>query len=105
MRVPKVATVRSETIQNEAGARGVGTSRNLRVLHVGKFYPPHMGGMETHLRTLCAGLKNSVDLKVIVANDTRWTEQSAVEGVDVTRLGTLLSLSSTPICPLIAQKI
>jgi glycosyltransferase involved in cell wall biosynthesis len=79
--------------------------RNLRVLHVGKFYPPHMGGMETHLRTLCAGLKNSVDLKVIVANDTRWTEQSAVEGVDVTRLGTLLSLSSTPICPLIAQKI
>lgn len=79
--------------------------RRLRVVQVGKFYPPHMGGMETHLRTLCAGLKNSVDLKVIVANDHRCTEEAVLEGVSVIRLSTILSVASTPICPLIARKI
>ena len=44
---------------------------NLKVLHVGKFYPPYLGGMETHLQSLCKELKKFVNVKVVVANDSR----------------------------------
>ncbi len=79
--------------------------RRLRVLHVGKFYPPHIGGMETHLRTLCAQLKDAVDLQVIVANDGTHTVQSVLDGIRVTRLGTALYLYSTPVCPRMVRAI
>lgn len=98
MRVPKATTVRSETIQNDAGVEGVGTSRKLRVLHVGKFYPPHMGGIETHLQTLCSGLRKFLDLRVIVANDQNAEANETLDGVPVTRLPTRLTLASTPLC-------
>jgi len=77
----------------------------LRVLHVGKFYPPHVGGMETHLRTLCVELKDAVDLDVIVANDGQRTERAVMDGVNVTRLGTALNIYSTPICPQMTRSI
>ena len=79
--------------------------RNLRVLQVGKFYPPHFGGIETHLRTLCAELKGAVDLDVIVANEGPRTERAVINGVNVTRLGTALNFYSAPICPQMARSI
>ncbi len=79
--------------------------RHLRVLHVGKFYLPHVGGMETHLRTLCSELKDAVDLQVLVANDGPHTEHCAPDGVRLTRAGTPLNLYSTPICPQMARII
>lgn len=79
--------------------------RKLRVLHVGKFYPPHVGGMETHLRTLCTALKDAVDLNVIVANDGPRTKRTVVDGVNLTRLGTALKISSTSICPQMVRSI
>jgi len=77
----------------------------LRVLHVGKFFPPHVGGMESHLRTLCTELKNVVDLGVIVANDSSRTQRSVVDGINLTRLGTPLNIYSTPICPRMVREI
>lgn len=77
----------------------------LSVLHVGKFYPPHVGGMETHLRALCGELQQSVNVSVIVANEARQTEEALVEGVKVTRVGTLFDLASAPICPGMVRKI
>ncbi len=82
-----------------------GKRPTLRVLHVGKFYQPHVGGMETHLRTLCAELKDAVDLSVIVANDGPRTEHALMDGVNLTRVGTALNVYSTPICPRMTRAI
>ena len=79
--------------------------RRLRVLHVGKFYPPHRGGMETHLQALCDGMRDSVDLKVIVANSGRRTEREVVDGVEVLRVGTSFELASAQFCPTMAASI
>lgn len=96
--------MKSETVHADAAIGGVGTSRRLRVLHVGKFYPPHMGGIETHLQTLCRELRKSLDLRVIVANDHNAKSEESLDGVLVTRLPTRLMLASTPLCPsMVAQ--
>ncbi len=73
--------------------------RKLRVLHVGKFYPPYMGGIETHLQNLCNELRDLVDLKVLVSNSSTQTIEETVEGVSVTRVGTRATLSAAPISP------
>jgi glycosyltransferase involved in cell wall biosynthesis len=77
----------------------------LRVLQVGKFYPPHMGGIETHLQALCGALKASCDLQVIVSSDDRRSVQEVVDDVPVLRVGTFLTAFSTPICPAMAARI
>ena len=47
------------------------SAARLKILHVGKFYPPHPGGIESHLKTLCEELSNSAEVEVLVAGD-RW---------------------------------
>ncbi len=74
-------------------------SKKLRVLQLGKFYPPHRGGMEAHLESLCVGLKDSVSLQVLVSGTTRHTVVENVGGVEVTRLGRLAEAAATSICP------
>jgi len=76
-----------------------GAAPSVSVTHVGKFYPPHMGGIETHLQTLSNELKRSIRLNVIVANDAREERREVVQGVAVTRLSTVATIKSTPICP------
>ncbi len=71
----------------------------LRVLHVGKFYPPHMGGIETHLQALCGALRNHADVRVIVSSEDRNTIEETVDQVPVARLSTLLTAFSTSISP------
>ena len=73
--------------------------QKVRVLHVGKFYPPHMGGIETHLQTLCNELRKSVEVRVAVASDDRSAIEENVAGVPVHRTPTWLTLASTPLCP------
>src|ERR1700733_6601235 len=71
----------------------------LRVLQVGKFYPPHMGGIETHLQALCGALRDHADVRVIVSSEDRNTVEETVDEVPVARLSTLLTAFSTPISP------
>jgi glycosyltransferase involved in cell wall biosynthesis len=80
-------------------------ARRLRVLQVGKFYPPHMGGIETHLQALCGTLSEHVDLRVVVSSDDRRTVDELVDGVLVARAGTLLTAFSTSISPAIVSRI
>ena len=81
------------------------TSRRLRILHIGKFYPPHKGGMETHLQTLCGQLRRFADVKVIVANNGQQSVEDLVDGVEVTRVGNLIDLAAAPICPGMVRQI
>lgn len=80
-------------------------SRRPRVLHVGKYYPPYHGGMETHLHALCTAIRDDVDVEVLVANDARDTVRQTIDGVPVTRLGTVATLASTPFTPGLVDEI
>ncbi|MBV9110974.1 MAG: glycosyltransferase [Gemmatimonadetes bacterium] len=80
-------------------------TRRLRVLHVGKFYPPHPGGMESHLELLCRVTKAEVDLSVLVSADGRRTEREVRDGVPVTRIGTRFTASSASFNPGMAREI
>jgi glycosyltransferase involved in cell wall biosynthesis len=77
----------------------------LRVLQVGKFYPPHIGGMETHLEALCGGLRNHTDLRVIVSSDDRNSVEEVLNSVPVSRLATVLKVRSTAISLAMAARI
>src|ERR1051325_8598497 len=80
-------------------------TRRLRVLHVGKFYPPHAGGMEAHLELLCRMTKAEVDLQVLVSADDPHTVHELVDGIPVTRVGTKLTLASPSFNPGMAREI
>jgi glycosyltransferase involved in cell wall biosynthesis len=77
-------------------ARG---SARVRVLHIGKFYPPEHGGMESHVHELVSELRDSVDQSVVVASKTRQTSRETVDGIPVNRLGALLDFCGAPVCP------
>jgi glycosyltransferase involved in cell wall biosynthesis len=77
----------------------------LRVLEIGKFYPPHMGGIETHLYALCGELSREISVRVLVANDSRVHREEIIDGVPVTRLARLLNVSTAPICPQMVREI
>jgi glycosyltransferase involved in cell wall biosynthesis len=71
----------------------------LRVVQVGKYYYPYVGGIESHLFTLVNELKSQVDLDVIVSNTTRHTQRDVHRGVSVTRCGALAHAASASISP------
>jgi rhamnosyl/mannosyltransferase len=77
----------------------------LRALHVGKFYPPYKGGMETHLQALCEGLQPDVSVQVVVASEDHRSTEDLVHGIKVTRAGTLFSFSAAQVCPRMVSEI
>jgi rhamnosyl/mannosyltransferase len=80
-------------------------TRRLKVLHVGKFYPPHMGGMETHVELLARSTRTEADVEVVVSNDGPHTVRESVGGIPVTRIGVKLSLASASFGPGMAKAI
>jgi glycosyltransferase involved in cell wall biosynthesis len=72
---------------------------------VGKYYAPYVGGIESHVQTLCSELHKSLDVRVLVANMGRYDHEEIVGSVPVTRVGTLMKIARTPVCPTMAQKI
>lgn len=71
----------------------------MKVLHLGKFYPPVKGGMETILELLCSRTAGHVDNRVLVANDKWATSGDRLNGVDVLRLPTLVKVGAVAIVP------
>ena len=73
--------------------------RRLRILHLGKFYPPVRGGMETVLQTLCRGELLTVQTRALVMNRSRKTTHDVVDGVPVTRVASLLTIGAVAVAP------
>jgi glycosyltransferase involved in cell wall biosynthesis len=71
----------------------------VRVLHVGKFYPPVTGGMEQVLESLCHEAGDGIESRVLVVNSGRGTVREQVRGVPVTRVGAIGAVGSVTIAP------
>jgi glycosyltransferase involved in cell wall biosynthesis len=80
-------------------------SKATRLLHLGKYYPPYRGGIETHLELLSRLLCQRTNLTVVVANDAPRSVRESVNGVRVERLARPLSVAGAPICPAMANAI
>ncbi len=73
----------------------------LRVLQIYKDYcPPVFGGIEKHLSLLCNRLSSVSDVDVLVANRRLRAEQDLIDGIKVTKAGTLGRFFSAPLSPL-----
>lgn len=71
----------------------------LRVLHVGKFYPPARGGMEKVLQVLAEAESAEIENHVLVANEQASTVHETINGVRITRVGTVHRVGAVAICP------
>ncbi len=71
----------------------------MRITMVNKYYPPHLGGIEYHLRDLAEALaaRPGVSVRALVANEGPHTDRGIVRGVDVVRLGRSFAYASTPV--------
>src|SRR5262245_53799618 len=71
----------------------------MRVLQLGKYYYPYMGGIENHLYTLCNELSPHLAVEAIVCNSERRTVDESVNGVRVTRCAQVTDVASVSLCP------
>jgi glycosyltransferase involved in cell wall biosynthesis len=77
----------------------------LRVLQLGKFYPPQRGGMESHVKTLCDRLRKEVDVDVFVSNTGPTTVRELCDGVRVTRIARVAQVNSTSLNPALVSRV
>jgi len=71
----------------------------LRILHVGKYYPPVKGGIETVVETLCRGDMRWAEARALVLNKGRATTAEIVEDVPVRRVGSLVTIGAVSLSP------
>ena len=69
------------------------------ILHVGKYYPPTPGGMEHVVESLCHVNGEAVVNRALVFNAGPRTLSETVDGIEVTRVGTITTAGSVPIAP------
>jgi glycosyltransferase involved in cell wall biosynthesis len=89
----------------EPALRASRAGRRLRVLHVGKYYPPVPGGMERVLQLLCESERRLVDSRVLVVNTGAHTSREVRGGVPVTRAATLARVGSVGLSPALAIEL
>jgi glycosyltransferase involved in cell wall biosynthesis len=73
--------------------------KRLRILHLGKYYPPVKGGIETVVETLCRGEARWVDSSALVLNEGSQTIVERRDGVDVTRVGAVARVGAVSLAP------
>ncbi len=69
--------------------------RVMRILHVGKHYPPHYGGMETALQNIAEGLLDAGDeVTVLVAGSGSLQKREVIRGAGPGKAGTLVRVAT-----------
>ncbi len=71
----------------------------LRILHLGKYYPPVKGGIETVVETLCRGEAKWADSAALVLNGGAQTIVERRDGVHVIRVGSLGRVGAVSLAP------
>jgi rhamnosyl/mannosyltransferase len=81
--------------------------RTIRVCHLGKYYPPAPGGIESHVRTLaCAQARLGMDVQVLCVNHQAGPTTSERDGlVEVVRFGRTASAAKLDVCPDLARSL
>lgn len=60
----------------------------MKILHLGKYYPPVPGGIETHVKVLCEGLsKKGFNITCVVSSSSHKSYFEKINGVNLVRLG------------------
>lgn len=78
----------------------------MRVTMINKYYHPHLGGIEHHMRDLAAGLTAAgVQVSAVVANEANERVTDDIDGVAVTRLARAFAYASTPVAPGMAREL
>lgn len=79
----------------------------IRVCHLGKYYPPAPGGIETHVRTLAqAQAALGADVQVFCMNHQEGATVEESDGpVRVTRFGRVASAAKLDVCPDLAARL
>ena len=77
----------------------------MKVLHLGKFYAPAKGGMETVLSAVCEGTSAVVANRVMVANTGWRTVEERRANVDVVRVGAVARIGAVALCPLMPLRL
>jgi rhamnosyl/mannosyltransferase len=80
-------------------AATVAANCRVRVVHVGKFYPPVPGGMERVVQSLCDVTRDRLENRVLAFNTESRTVTEEVDGIPVTRVGTWGAVGSVAIAP------
>lgn len=93
-----------QEVQVEDGSR-----QHLKICHLGKYYPPAAGGIETHVQTLArAQAALGMDVRVICADHRKKSQRPADAGsvceevdagVRVTRCAQRMSFNRLDVCP------
>jgi len=73
----------------------------VKVIHIGKYYYPSKGGIETYIRNIVNGV--NINQEVIVSNDKCKTVVENVDNVTVTRAARLFSLFSSQCNPTLCR--
>lgn len=69
----------------------------LRILQVNKFYPPHIGGIETVIQQVSQGLKDRAEVSVLVCQPKGRGVREVCDGVPVTRCSSWRTVASCPV--------
>ena len=64
---------------------------SMRILHLGKYYAPHRGGIETVVETLCRGERPAADTQALVLNRANKTIEETLHDVPVRRVAQALA--------------
>ena len=71
----------------------------LRILHLGKYYTPDRGGIETVVETLCRGERPGADTQALVLNKVNQTTDETLNEVPVRRVGSIAQVGSVSVSP------